>query len=187
MSTTTALQLLPLIEPSQAQKHVTHNEALAVLDVLVQTTATSRSLTAPPTAVVAGACYIVADDATGDWQGEDGHVAVYSGLYWDFYVPKTGWRVWVEGEDSEAVFDGAAWTTSAERSERVAALGISAEADDTNRLTVSSPATLLTHAGAGHQVKVNKAKPSDTASLLFQSGYSGRAEMGIVGNDKSML
>jgi hypothetical protein len=56
MSTTTALQLLPLIEPSQAQKHVTHNEALAVLDVLVQTTATSRSLTAPPTAVVAGAC-----------------------------------------------------------------------------------------------------------------------------------
>ena len=187
MSTTTALQLLPLIEPSQAQKHVTHNEALAVLDVLVQTTATSRSLTAPPTAVVAGACFIVADDATGDWQGEDGHVAVYSGLYWDFYVPKTGWRVWVEGEDSEAVFDGAAWTTSAERSERVAALGISAEADDINRLTVSSPATLLTHAGAGHQVKVNKAKASDTASLLFQSGYSGRAEMGIVGNDNFVL
>lgn len=187
MSTTTALQLLPLIEPAQAQKHVTHNEALAVLDVLVQTAATSRTLTAPPGAVVAGACYIVGDTATGDWQGEDGHVAVYSGQYWDFYVPKTGWRVWIESEANEAVFDGAGWTTSSDRAERVAALGISADADDANRLVVSSPATLLTHAGGGHQVKVNKARSSDTASLLFQSGYSGRAEMGIVGNDDFVL
>ena len=187
MSTTTALQLLPLIEPAQAQKHVTHNEALAVLDVLVQTSATSRTLSAPPAAVVAGACYIVGDNATGDWQGEEGHVAVYSGLYWDFYVPKTGWRVWVESEGTEAVFDGAVWATSADRAERVAALGISADADDTNRLSVSAPATLLTHAGAGHQVKVNKARTSDTASVLFQSGYSGRAEMGIVGSDDFVL
>ena len=187
MSTTTALQLLPLIEPAQAQKHITHNEALAVLDVLVQTTATSRMLTAPPTAVVAGACYIVGNTATGDWQGEDGNVAVYSGLYWDFYEPKTGWRVWVEGEATEAVFDGAVWTTAADRTERVAALGVSADADGSNRLTVSSPATLLTHAGAGHQIKVNKARRSDTASLLFQSDFSGRAEMGIVGSDDFVL
>lgn len=187
MSTTTALQLLPLIEPAQAQKHVTHNEALAVLDVLVQTSATSRTLSRPPAAVVAGACYIVGNDATGDWQGEDGHVAVYSGLYWDFYAPKTGWRVWVESEGTEAVFDGAEWTTSADRSERVAALGVSADADDTNRLSVSSAATLLTHAGAGHQLKVNKARTTDTASVLFQNGYSGRAEMGIVGKDDFVL
>ena len=187
MSTTTALQLLPLIEPAQAQKHITHNEALAVLDVLVQTTATSRMLTTPPTAVAAGACYIVANNATGDWQGEDGNVAVYSGLYWDFYIPKTGWRVWIGGEATEAVFDGATWTTSADRTERVAALGVSADADGTNRLSVSSPATLLTHAGAGHQVKVNKARSSDAASLLFQSGFSGRAEMGIVGSDDFVL
>ena len=187
MSSTTALQLLPLIEPAQAQKHVTHNEALAVLDVLVQTTATSRALTAPPTGALAGACYIVAQGATGDWQGEDGMVAVYSGLYWDFYQPKTGWRVWIETEATEAVFDGAGWTTSATRTQRVAALGISADADGTNRLTVSSPAVLLTHAGGGHQLKVNKARSSDTASLLFQSGFSGRAEMGIVGSDDFVL
>lgn len=187
MSSTTALHLLPLIEPAQAQKHVTHNEALAVLDVLVQTSATSRRLSEPPVAVIKGACFIIAETATGDWQGEDGHVAVYSGTYWDFYVPKTGWRVWVEEESTEAVFDGAAWTTCADRTIRVAALGVSADSDGTNRLTVSSPSTLLTHAGAGHQVKVNKARPSDTASLLFQSGYSGRAEMGIVGSDDFVL
>lgn len=187
MTNKTALQLLPLIQASQAQKHVTVNAAMAVLDVLVQTSAISRTLTAPPGGVVAGACYIVANGATGAWLAQDHNVAVYSGTYWDFYLPKTGWRVWLEAETTEAVFDGAVWTTSADRTERVAALGISAAADDTNRLTVSADATLLTNAGAGHQLKINKAHTGDTASLLFQNGFSGRAEMGNVGNDDFVL
>jgi hypothetical protein len=62
-------------------------------------------------------------------------------------------------------------------------VGIGATADATNRLAVAAPATLLTHAGAGHQLKLNKAAPGDTASLLFQTGWSGRAEMGTAGND----
>ena len=39
---------LPAIEAAQAQKHVTHNEALALLDCLVQLTVESRTLAAPP-------------------------------------------------------------------------------------------------------------------------------------------
>jgi hypothetical protein len=187
MTNTTALQLLPLIQPSQAQKHVTYNEAVTALDVLVQTSAISRVLTAPPVGVVQGACHIVADGATGDWLGKDRQVAVYGGTFWTFYQPRTGWRVWLESEVTEAVFDGAVWTTSADRPERVAQLGVSATPDDTNRLTVSADATLLTNAGAGHQLKINKAHGGDTASLLFQTGFSGRAEMGNVGNDDFVL
>ena len=187
MMTRTTLQLLPLLQPSQAQKDVTVNSAMTVLDVLVQTSATSRTLTAPPLGVLAGACYIVAVGATGDWLGEDRAIAVYNGAFWDFYLPKTGWRVWLVVEATEAVFDGTDWTSSADRPERVAALGISATADDTNRLTVSSSATLLTHAGAGHQLKINKAFATNTASLLFQTGFSGRAEMGTVAGDNFVL
>lgn len=187
MTNKTALQLLPLIQPAQAQKHVTHNAALTVLDVLVQTAATSRSLTAAPVGAVSGDCYIVAAGGTGDWLGQDLTVAVYSGSFWDFYTPKTGWRVWVEGENTEAVYDGAVWTTSADRTERVAALGISATADDTNRLTVASDASLFTNAGAGHQLKINKAHVGDTASVVFQTGFSGRAEMGNVGSNDFVL
>jgi hypothetical protein len=183
MTNKTTLQLLPLIQPAQAQKHVTVNAAMMALDVLVQTSVTSRVQTAPPFSAVAGDSYIVADGATGDWLSEDHAVAVYSGVFWDLYTPKTGWRVWVEDEQTEAVFDGAEWTTSADRPELVAALGISATPDDTNRLTVSSDATLFTNAGAGHQLKINKATTGDTASLLFQTGYSGRAEMGNVGGN----
>ncbi len=187
MTNKTALQLLPLIQPAQAQKHVTHNAALTALDVLVQTSATSRTVTVAPVGAVSGDCYIVAAGATGVWLGQDLSVAVYSGSFWDFYAPKTGWRVWIEAENAEAVFNGTVWTTSANRTERVAALGISATADDTNRLTVSADATLLTNAGAGHQLKINKASASNTASLLFQTGFSGRAEMGTVGGDNFVL
>ena len=38
---------LPLLAAAQAQKHVTHNEALTVLDVLAQIAVKSRSLTLP--------------------------------------------------------------------------------------------------------------------------------------------
>jgi hypothetical protein len=62
-------------------------------------------------------------------------------------------------------------------------LGINATADTTNRLAVSAAATLLNHAGAGHQLKINKAAAAQTASLLFQDGFSGRAEMGLAGTD----
>ena len=48
---------------------------------------------------------------------------------------------------------------------------------------MASPATLLTHAGGGHQLKINKAGPGQTASLLYQTDWSGRAEMGLAGGD----
>jgi len=63
-------------------------------------------------------------------------------------------------------------------------LGVQTSADATNRLAVSSEATLLTHAGADHQLKINKASTGDSASLLFQTGWSGRAEMGPPGGGR---
>jgi hypothetical protein len=62
-------------------------------------------------------------------------------------------------------------------------LGVNATADSTNRLSVASAAILLNHAGNGHQAKINKNAASDTASFLFQTNFSGRAEMGTTGDD----
>ncbi|MGL4397076.1 MAG: DUF2793 domain-containing protein, partial [Hyphomicrobium sp.] len=64
-----------------------------------------------------------------------------------------------------------------------ATLGINATADTTNRLSVSSVASLFNHAGAGHQAKINKAAAAQTASFLFQNAFSGRAELGLMGDD----
>jgi hypothetical protein len=65
----------------------------------------------------------------------------------------------------------------------VALVGVNATADATNRLSVSSPASLFNHEGAGHQLKINKDASSDTASVLFQTDFSGRAEFGLAGDD----
>ena len=48
MPDTTPNLALPLIAGNQAQKHVTVNEALRLLDGLVQLTVLDRHLTAPP-------------------------------------------------------------------------------------------------------------------------------------------
>ena len=48
MTDTSSNLKLPFILPSQAQKHVTHNEALQILDALVQLTAISSSRSVPP-------------------------------------------------------------------------------------------------------------------------------------------
>lgn len=65
----------------------------------------------------------------------------------------------------------------------VSLVGVNATADTTNRLSVSSPASLFSHDGAGHQLKVNKDAADDTASVLFQTNFSGRAEFGLAGDD----
>ena len=174
---------LPLILPSQAQKHVTHNEAVMLLDALVHLAVISRALSAPPVTPAEADRYIVATGASGDWAGQAGRIALRQDGAWRFLVPNPGFRAWVVAENTAATWTGTAWVSQSEQPLAVTQLGVSTTADATNRLAVAAPATLLTHAGAGHQVKVNKAAAGDTASLLYQTAFSGRAEMGLAGID----
>lgn len=185
MSDTSPVLSLPFILPSQAQKHVTHNEALEILDVLVQGAAQTRGLTAPPATPVTGERHIVGPGATGDWAGKGDAIALWLGPAqgWRFFLPRPGWRVFVLASGTETVWDGAGWRDLAGLDTVLDQLGINTGADTGNRLAVASAASLFTHAGAGHQMKINKANSGATASLLFQTGWSGRAEMGLAGTD----
>ncbi len=49
MSDTSPILGLPYLQPSQAQKHVTHNEALQVLDVVTQLVVEAFDADTPPT------------------------------------------------------------------------------------------------------------------------------------------
>lgn len=182
MPDTSPILNLPYILPAQAQKHVTHNEAIRLLDMIVQLAVASRSLTVPPATPVIADRYIVGVGATGAWAGKDNLIAVWGTTGWVYVTPLAGWTAYVTAEAAAAIFNGTAWSVLGVPTQ-VPLLGVNAAADTTNRLTVSAPATLLNNAGAGHQVKVNKALATDTASLLFQTGFSGRAEMGLAGND----
>ena len=174
---------LPYIMPSQAQKHVTHNEAVRRLDALVQLAVLDRDLTLPVAEPAEGDRYIVAEGGTGAWSGRDGDVAAWQDGGWAFLAPRAGWLAWIADEGQLLVFDGAEWTPAAAEAAGASTFGVNATADATNRLAVASPATLLNPEGAGHQLKINKLAPGDTASLLFQTDFSGRAEMGTAGDD----
>lgn len=182
MSDDTPILSLPLLVASQAQKHVTHNEALRLLDILVQLTVLDRDRTTPPPLPAEGDRYIIAANPAGDWAGQGGKIAAFWGGVWVFITPKNGWLARLVDENRTLVYRDGGWEPDfAQIGADV--LGINTTADATNRLAVSSPATLFTHQGAGHQVKLNKASATDTASLLFQNGFSGRAEIGLNGGD----
>jgi uncharacterized protein DUF2793 len=172
---------LPYLEAAQAQKHVTHNEALRILDAVVMLTVLDRDLTAPPGSPADGDRYLIASGATGAWSGRAGKIAAWQDGAWRFCTPREGWRVWVADEDVLLVFNGAIWTGAA--TQNAALVGVNTTADATNRLAVSSPAVLFSHAGAGVQVKLNKSADAEAASVLFQKDWSGRAEIGLIGNN----
>lgn len=172
---------LPYILPSQAQKHVTHNEALQRLDGVTNTTISGEQ-PEPPSTPAEGEIWLVATAASGSWTGKDGQLALYIDAAWSFMMPKKGWSAWFAGERQVRIFDGTAWINPLSTGD-VTKLGIAATPDATNRLAISSDASLFNHAGSGHQIKLNKATSTDTASLLLQSNWSGRAEIGLLGND----
>ena len=183
MTDTSPALSLPYIQPSQAQKHVTHNEALRILDAVTQLSVQSSTLTQAPAVPVSGDRYLVGFGATGDWAGQDRKIAVHDGTGWTFFQPGDGWRADVIPTGVQLRFNGTSWIDALPDLQNIPHVGIVATADAVNRLSVSSPATLLNNAGAGHQLKINKATGADTASLLFQNGFSGRAEMGLAGSD----
>ncbi len=82
---------LPYIIAAQAQKHVTHNEAIRALDAIVQISVLDRDLATPPSTPLDGDRYIVGASASGDWAGHDLSVAAFQDNAWMFYPPQTGW------------------------------------------------------------------------------------------------
>lgn len=178
---------LPYLMPSQAQKHVTHNEALTRLDALTQLSLQGFADEAPPALPTAGDMHGLGAAPTGAWAGQAGDLAYWDGATWLFLTPQEGWRAWGVAEQELRIWRSGAWQQVVSGLENLSGLGVGATSDGTNRVSVASDAVLLSHAGAGHQLKINKAGVGDTAAVLFQSNWAGRAEMGLAGEDAFAL
>ena len=81
---------LPLLAAAQAQKHVTHNEALLAIDALLHCAVLDRDVAAPPASPPVGARYIVAAGATGLWAGKSAMIAAWQGEAWLYLAPRIG-------------------------------------------------------------------------------------------------
>ena len=180
---TTNLQL-PFIVPDQAQKHVTHNEALQRLDVVTQLVI-QAILTQPPATPADGSCHAIGTGATGSWAGRDGKLAVFQDGAWDYVQPQAGWIGWLVSTAKAVRYDGSAWlpvTSALPADLQAMSLGINGSADSANRLVVTAASSLFNHESGNHQLKINRGTDASVGSVLFQTGYSGRAEFGLAGD-----
>lgn len=106
---TTPRFALPLLAVAQAQKEVTHNEALTLLDALVHAAVEAGPVADPPADPATGQCWIVGTAPTGDWAGHDEAIALWTSAGWRFAAPRPGVRVTRLVDGARLRFDGAGW------------------------------------------------------------------------------
>jgi len=177
--------------PQQAQKHVTINETFRRLDALVQLSVLSRTAVNEPANPAEGDAYILPAGKTGaSWSSfADQSVAAFRDGVWSEIAAVGGFIAYVADEDAFYRFAGGNWGAfSGASSGNSTLLGVNTIADTTNRLAVKSDAVLFNHddvtPGTGdHRLNINKSAAAKTASLIFQSGASSRAEFGLTGDE----
>lgn len=106
---------LPLLQPGQAQKEMTHNEAVAVIDLIAQASVVAAGLSTPPSSPTLGQCWIVGASPAGAWAGKADHLAGWTDGGWRFVAPVEGMAAWVAADGTVARFASGGWTVGAIR------------------------------------------------------------------------
>ena len=189
MTDTTRLGL-PLMDAAQAQKHVTHNDALVRLDALTQLSVVTRAA-APAASPAEGARYLVQKTATGVFAGQGDSIAVFQDGAWMFVKPRTGWRAFVEDEFVLLAHDGSGWRVIASGAvtDQFAKIGVGTASDAGNPISAKLNNALFASVNVGDggtgdlRFKLNKESAGKTVSQLYQTNWSGRAETGLMGDD----
>lgn len=127
-TTQTARLSLPLLAMAQAQKEVTHNEALILLDALVQLAIEDGPLATPPVMPGAGQCWLVAPGASGDWAGRADEIAIRCEGGWRFVTPRAGLCAVRVTDGAVLRYRGGEWSTPEAVSNPESGVTIDAEA-----------------------------------------------------------
>ena len=100
---------LPLLAPGQAQKELSHNEALQLLDIAVAASVEGPPENDPPAEPEVGSTYLVGDAPTGEWSSFAGNLAGFGVAGWRFVAPMIGTRVFVKNSQTFGVYSAAGW------------------------------------------------------------------------------
>ncbi len=159
---------LPFIVAAQAQKHVSHNESLRTLDVLLQLAVLDKDQMTPPGTPAPGDRYIVPEGASDAWSGQAGNVAAWQDGAWSFHVPREGWLAWIGDEQRLYCWRAEAWSPLVNAFESSSSLvdgagneilALEPAADAVNHLAVASAAAgsapALTAAGEDPDINLH--------------------------------
>jgi len=100
---------LPMLAVGQAQKEVTHNEALAMLDIGAHPCVEGVGLDAAPAGAAPGQSWIVGAAPTGAWAGHAGALAGWTGGGWRFVPATEGLSAWVRPAGQLVRYANGAW------------------------------------------------------------------------------
>lgn len=100
---------LPLLAAGQAQKEITHNEALTLIDVLLFPMAEATGLNTPPSAPNTGQCWLVGATPTGAWTGMAHKLALWTSAGWRFAALPQGSRVAVGSNGKQWNRNASGW------------------------------------------------------------------------------
>ncbi len=190
----TPLLSLPLLANKQALQTTFHDEALKALDALVMLSVIDRDLSSPPASPAEGDRYIVKAPGSGDDAWEDDNVVVFVDGHWKAHLPQPGWTCYVQDEAALIAWDGTDWQPALDvlgggAANNLALLGVGTTADTTNPFSAKLnnalwAARTIAEGGDGDlRCKMSKASAADTLSILLQDNFSGRAEIGLTGDD----
>jgi lysophospholipase L1-like esterase len=174
MDSTPNLQL-PYIMAAQAQKHVTHNEALRALDALVQLAVLDKDLAAPPASPAEGSRYIVAASPSGVWAGQAANIAAWQDGAWMFHAPGEGWLAWVADEDTIYTYNGAAWVSGVHAQD----FTIGAQATGPRVVAVGDSLTVGFGASAPYTSLITYPTWNGQAFTVSNIGVSGRTMLDV--------
>lgn len=184
-STTTARLDLPFLQAGQALKNITHNEALQRLDSGLYLSCSDMAAESLPSAPHENLVILISQTSDAALSGRIGQIAVFVSGAWIWFTPKSGWMLWDETAKTLRIFDGINWVKPVPETtpETLPQLGLNAVPSPNQRLSISSDSSLFNHDGDSHRMTLNRANENSTASLIFQTSFSGEAELGLAGSD----
>ncbi|WP_294357771.1 DUF2793 domain-containing protein [uncultured Sphingomonas sp.] len=114
---------LPLLHIGQAGKELTHNEALARLDIVVAGVVEDIGVDVPPADPTPGQCWIVGAQPGGEWVGHAGAIAGWTDGGWRFIAASFGLSLWCRARARHVAFNSA-WEDGVIRATRVIVDGV---------------------------------------------------------------
>lgn len=100
---------LPLLAVGQAQKEVTHNEALLAIDGLLQGVCEGPPGDTPPSAPGVGSVFLCGLAPTGVWSGNAQAIATFSPFGWRFVAALDGMRLADRSGAGDWTFHAGEW------------------------------------------------------------------------------
>ncbi len=186
---------LPFFQPEQNDLDLAYNDAMVALDTLVMLSVIDRDHSTPPGSPEEGDRYLVKATGSGAFAGWNDYVVVYSEGQWMQFPPRVGWTCYVQDEAALLAWDGDAWQPALDvlggvtELQELTLLGVGTTADATNPVSAKLnnalwAAKTIAEGGDGHlRYKLSKESAAKTLSFLFQDNFSGRAEIGLTGDD----